>query len=137
MIEYKWQHTVEWGECDPAKIVFYPNIYRWFDKGSQNMMKFHGFGQEEMIERHGIVGFPLIETHARFVRPMKWGDELVIISRVEAHSRKTFKVAHNIFNSDEKSVTGYEIRFWGVKDQQLDGKLRAWEMPKDFVEMLS
>ncbi len=137
MIEFRWRHTVEWGECDPAQIVFYPNIYRWFDKGSHDMMKFHGFGQAEMIERYGIVGFPLIETRARFLRPMQFGDELVIVSRIESHTRKTFKVRHRIYNLDAESVSGYETRFWGIQDPQSGGRLRAWEMPEEFVVKLN
>ncbi len=26
--------TVEWGDCDPAGIVFYPNYFRWFNQGA-------------------------------------------------------------------------------------------------------
>ena len=86
------------------------------------MMKFHGFGQAEMIERYGIVGFPLIETRARFLRPMQFGDELVIVSRIESHTRKTFKVRHRIYNLDAESVSGYETRFWGIQDPQSGGR---------------
>ena len=135
MIEFEWNHLVEWGECDPAQIVFYPNIYRWFDKSSHDMMKHHGFGQAEMIERHGIVGFPLIETHAEFRKPMRWGDHLLITSGIESHSRKTFTVTHKIYNSDELCVHGHETRIWGIRDS--DNALCAWEMPEDFVKNLS
>ena len=24
--------TVNWGDCDPAGIVFYPNFYKWMDE---------------------------------------------------------------------------------------------------------
>jgi len=26
--------TVEFGDCDPAQIVFYPNYFRWMDAAS-------------------------------------------------------------------------------------------------------
>ena len=136
MIEHEWRHIVEWGECDPANIVFYPNIYRWFDKSSQDMMRENGFGQKQMIERYGIVGFPLIETHAEFKKPMRWGEELVIKSNVESHSRKTFTVRHEISNSGEICVRGYEIRFWGIRDAASGGTLRAGEMPEEFIRHL-
>ena len=98
------------------------------------MMKHHGFGQAEMMERYGIVGFPLIETHAEFRKPMRWGDYLLVMSRIESHSRKTFTVTHKIYNSDQLCVHGYETRIWGIRDS--DNALRAWEMPEDFVEKL-
>ena len=27
----RMQRTVEWGDCDPAGIIFYPTYYRWMD----------------------------------------------------------------------------------------------------------
>ena len=24
--------TVQWGDCDPYGIVFYPNFYKWMDR---------------------------------------------------------------------------------------------------------
>lgn len=101
------------------------------------MMKFHGFGQAEMINRYGIVGFPLIETHARFLRPMQWGDELTIVSRIESYSHKTFTVGHTILNSDIESANGYETRIWGIQEPQSGGKLRAREMPEEFMKKLA
>jgi len=135
VIEHQWKHTVEWGECDPAKIVFYPNIYAWFDKSTHDMLKIHGFGQSEMIERFNIVGFPLVETHAEYLRPMKWEQTVLIASQAESVSRKSFKVSHQISCGDGLCARGYEIRVWGIRDRQ-SGKLKAWNLPDDFVQRI-
>lgn len=132
MIQFEWRHKVEWGECDPAQIVFYPNIYRWFDKSTQDMMRHHGFGQAEMIERYGIVGFPLIETHAEFKRPMKWNDEVIVSSCIDSCSGRSFSITHQILRSDVLCVRGYEIRCWATHDQET-GKLTISQMPDDFM----
>lgn len=131
-MRYEWNHMVEWGECDPARIVFYPNIYRWFDKSSHDLMQFHGFAQADMIEQMGIVGYPLIETHAEFITPMKWNDSLTISSHIKSRTRKTFTVSHRIVNADVLSVEGYEIRCWGMRDEQ-NGKMFAMQLPEKFV----
>ncbi len=135
MIQFEWKHTVEWGECDPARIVFYPNIYRWFDKSSLDMMRCHGFGQAEMIEQYGIIGFPLIETHAQYKRPMRWNDEVVVSSCVDSYSGRSFTVTHRVFKSDVLCVVGYEIRCWGTRDGET-GKMKASEMPDEFVRAI-
>ncbi len=135
MIELSRKHTVEWGECDPAKIVFYPNIYTWFDKSTHDMLKAHGFGQCEMIEQFGIVGFPLIETHSEYLHPMQWEQTVSIISRVESCSQKTFKVSHQVSHGDRLCVQGYEVRVWGIRDEH-SGKLRAWSLPDEFVQSI-
>ena len=30
----RMHRTVEWGDCDPAGIIFYPTYYRWMDAAS-------------------------------------------------------------------------------------------------------
>jgi len=31
-----FQVTVEFGDCDPAQIVYYPNFFRWMDAASRH-----------------------------------------------------------------------------------------------------
>ena len=33
----RMQRTVEWGDCDPAGIIFYPTYYRWMDAASWHL----------------------------------------------------------------------------------------------------
>lgn len=136
MMRFSWTHNVEWGECDPAAIVFYPNIYRWFDKGAQDLMKAHGFGQAEMIEKFGIVGFPLIATHAEYKNPMRWGDEITVVSSIVKYSRKTFTVDHEVRHSNQLCVKGYEIRCWAMPDPKTDGKFCVIDLPPAFIHVL-
>ena len=139
MIESQWKHVVEWGECDPAGIVFYPNFYRWFDTSSHQMMKIHGFGQNEMISHYGIVGFPLIETHAEFLQPLRWEDQVTVRSSIQKHSRRTFTIQHKIYkltDTENLCVDGYEIRIWGIKDKET-GVLNSRDLPDEFIQYLT
>lgn len=137
-IDGQWLHCVEWGECDPAGIVFYPNFYRWFDASSHHMMNKHGFGQTKMISRYGIVGFALIDSGAEFIWPIQWEDEVLVSSRITKHSRKTMTVLHEIHvieNPQQLCVTGFEVRIWGMKDEKT-GTMKAWDLPDEFVRYL-
>lgn len=139
MIESQWKHVVEWGECDPAGIVFYPNFYRWFDTSSHQMMKIHGFGQNEMISHYGIVGFPLIETHAEFLQPLRWEDQVTVRSSIQKHSRRTFTIQHKIYKLTDTEilcVDGYEVRIWGIKDKAT-GVMNARDLPDEFTQYLA
>ena len=33
-LRHTTRFTVEFGDCDPAQIVFYPNYFRWMDAAS-------------------------------------------------------------------------------------------------------
>ena len=73
---------VAFGDCDPAGIVYYPNFYRWFDVSTQRMGDSVGLDLQSMRREHGWLGMPLVEAHARFVRPASHGDTIRIDTRV-------------------------------------------------------
>ncbi len=140
MISGNLWFRVEWGDCDPAGIVFYPNFYRWFDASCHAMMRNHDFGQAEMIARHGIVGFPLIEAHAEFILPVQWEDFVSVRSQIIDHSSRTFTVQHRVYKIDDNDddflcVDGHEVRFWGYMDRKMD-ELRARILPDEFIAAL-
>ena len=49
--------TVEWGHCDPANIVFYPNYFSWFDASTAHHFKVAGLPKPELVRQFGVVGF--------------------------------------------------------------------------------
>ena len=36
------EFTVEFGDCDPARIVFYPNFFRWMDSAARHYFEAAG-----------------------------------------------------------------------------------------------
>src|SRR5437773_755775 len=72
--------TVRWGETDPAGIVFYPRFFEWFDRGTEALFESLGLGWTVIFPRYGIVGVPIVESGARFVAPVRHGDEVGIRS---------------------------------------------------------
>lgn len=57
---------IEWGDCDPAGIVFYPRYLAFFDASTAYLFESVGLPQEQLAARYGIVGMPLIEVQAKF-----------------------------------------------------------------------
>src|SRR5208282_2141370 len=60
---------VEFGDCDPAKIVFYANYFRWFDQCTSALFRAAGLPLGELFKSYGVVGIPLVEARARFITP--------------------------------------------------------------------
>ena len=44
----RMQRTVEWGDCDPAGIIFYPTYYRWMDAASWHLFEQAGYSAARM-----------------------------------------------------------------------------------------
>lgn len=85
--------TVSFGDCDPAGIVFYPNVLRWADAAFHNFLRPHG-GHAALCQRLQAVGVGVIESTARFKTPLRDGDALGITTTVTDWGRKTLTVQH-------------------------------------------
>lgn len=72
------RRKIRFSHCDPAGIVYFPNLFDminsvvedWF--GDAIGLTF----QAMHLERR--VGFPIVDTRCRFLRPCHLGDELVL-----------------------------------------------------------
>lgn len=84
---------VTFGDCDPAGIVFYPNILRWADAGFHHLLRGHG-GHANLCKRLQALGVGLAESNARFLSPLRDGDLLEIDSAITEWGRKTLTVLH-------------------------------------------
>ena len=63
----RWTVSVQFGDCDPAGIVFFPNFSRWMDAASLAFFVDCGVPPwRELVKTRGIVGTPLLEIHTRF-----------------------------------------------------------------------
>jgi 4-hydroxybenzoyl-CoA thioesterase len=58
---------VQWGDCDPAGIVFYPRYFEWFDACSILLFeKATGMTKIKMLEKYAGAGLALVEADADF-----------------------------------------------------------------------
>ena len=68
---------VQFGDCDPAGIVFFPNFSRWMDEASLAFFMACGVPPwRELAKTRGIVGTPLLEIHTRFLKSATYGETI-------------------------------------------------------------
>jgi 4-hydroxybenzoyl-CoA thioesterase len=127
--------TVQWGDCDPAGIVYYPNFFRFFDQASWNLFARVGMTLPAMQAR-GAIGIPLADAEATFKVPCRYDDMLEIESWVSEWKERTFKVHHAVRKDGREHLHGYEIRFWGLKHPDDPQRLKAAAVPDDIREAL-
>ena len=126
---------VDWGDCDPAGIVFYPNFYRWMDRGFWLLFESRSLTLEALKCRFGVFGGPLVDTGATFVSPARMGDQLTVTSFVENWGRKSFRLRHEFTCKDKEIASGFETRVWGVK--KADGAISAGIIPDEVKALFS
>ena len=66
---------MQFGDCDPAGIVFFPNFSRWMDEASLAFFMACGVPPwRELVKTRGIVGTPLLEIHTKFFKAATYGE---------------------------------------------------------------
>ncbi len=131
---------VEWGECDPAGIIFNPNYYLWMDSGTHALIAAAGFDLFGEIYRDPLFrGCPLVASNMEFRRPLYLGDVAVCASRVEKFGNTSFTVAHEFFRGEEPEAVarGSEVRVWGYAEADAPTRLIATRMPDELRAALS
>ena len=89
------QLAIEWGHCDPAGIVFNPRFFEFFDASSWLLFEAAlGVKAQELTTTFDIVGIALVDARANFLKPVKFGDAVEIVSRVSEFRRTSFEVEH-------------------------------------------
>ena len=102
--------TVEWGDCDPANIVFFPRYFCWFDGSTAHHFRAAGLPKPELIRRYDVVGWPIVDARATFHVPSRFGDDLVIETRITRFGRSSFDVEHRLMRGEVLAVEGFEKR---------------------------
>lgn len=128
---------VEWGHCDPANIVFYPQYLIWFDGCTQALLERLGRPMVELFREQGVVGAPLVDVQARFIIPSGCGDELEALSGVSEWGRSSFTVRHRFLKGGALAVEGFEKRVWAAPHPDQPGRIKATPIPDAIRAVLS
>jgi YbgC/YbaW family acyl-CoA thioester hydrolase len=126
--------TVEWGDCDPAGIVFYPRYFAMFDASTAALFdRALGMRKAQMLETYGIVGIPMVDTRARFIAPASFGDQVTIESAVTEFRRSSFDVRHRLLRAEELLVEGSETRVWVARHPDDPKRIKAQPIPQEVI----
>ena len=129
MLKYALTIQISWGHCDPAKIVFYPNYFIWFDQSAHHLFDKAGANMSDLMDQYGVVGLPIVDAHAEFINPSKYGDEIEVTSWISEWSAKTLIVTHEIHNNGLLAVKGTEVRVWAKPYPDDPKRLQAQVIP--------
>ena len=129
MLKYTLTIQISWGHCDPAKIVFYPNYFIWFDQSAHHLFDKAGANMGVLMDQYGVVGLPIVDAHAEFIYPSKYGDEIEVTSWISEWREKTLIVTHEIHNNGLLAVKGTEVRVWAKPHPDDPKRLQAQVIP--------
>ena len=121
---------VEFGDCDPAGIVWFPNFFRWIDAASRNFFTQCGVPRwEETTRTLGVIGTPLVDTRSRFLKTASYGDTLAVHVTVKEWRDKSFVQAYRITREDDLIMECEEVRIFAATRNDGKNSIRAVPVP--------
>lgn len=133
-----YEIKVQFGDCDPAGIVFFPNFSKWMDAASLHFFMECGVPPwRELKKTTGIIGTPLLEIHTRFMRPATYGETLHVHTSIESWAAKTFVQKHVVMRGDTVLCEGRETRAFVIHPEDAPDRIKAIPVPEDIKALCS
>ena len=121
---------VQWGDCDPAGIIFYPTYFRWMDAAAWAFFDSLGYDAKRMREEHRAL--PLLSADCRFIAPAEQADRCEVRSRIARIGGKSFVLAHDVVRADGIMLaSGSETRVWARYANGPGTPMRGETIPDD------
>lgn len=121
---FEAEYTVSFGDCDPAGIVFYPNIFAWLDRTFHAYLRDVAGGHAAVCEALGLKGVGLTEADCKFRVPLTDGDELTVAIQSIDWGERGFHVYYEGRVGERTAFKAHEGRALFVEQ---DGRMRAGE----------
>jgi 4-hydroxybenzoyl-CoA thioesterase len=124
---------IEWGDCDPAGIVYFPRYFEFFDACTRALFERAGLFKRDMLKTYGIAGIPVVDMKARFMMPSRFGDDVVVESEISKWGKSSFVVRHRLMKDDgmAMAIECFETRVWVAHPNDDAEKFEARSIPDE------
>jgi 4-hydroxybenzoyl-CoA thioesterase len=125
---------IEWCDCDPAGIIYYPRYFQIFDTCTTVLIeRALGMNKIDFLKVYNFVGYPVLETRARFHKPTRYGDEVAIETKLVEYGRSSFKIEHRLSKGEMLAAEGFETRVWSARDPDDPERIKAQPIPEAVI----
>jgi len=125
---------IEWSDCDPAGIIFYPRYFEIFDTGTTALFeRAFGMSKIDYLKAFDFAGHPVAQTRARFRQPTRFGDDIAIETKLVECGEQALKLEHRISKGGALAVEGFETRIWLTRDAADPWRTQRGLIPKEVI----
>ena len=129
---------IEWGDCDPAGIIFYPRYFAMFDAATTYLLeRAIGMPKFEYLKAYNFLGHPIVETRAIFRVPNRYGEEITIESAVVACGRSSMKIEHRLAKAGVLAAEGFETHVFVARDPDDPARMKSQPIPAEVMARLT
>lgn len=125
---FEWPVRVYYEDTDAQGVVYYANYFRFLERARTEWLRSLGVDQVRMMQAERRI-FVVVSTHAEFLAPARFNDEIVVTAGLAGLSRATFDIDQKIFRGDALLLES------GVKVALLDADtLKPQRVPQSLFE---
>jgi acyl-CoA thioester hydrolase len=129
---FEWPVRVYYEDTDAQGVVYYANYFRFMERARTEWLRALGVDQKKMLDDDRKI-FVVVSTHAEFVAPAAFNDELVVTACLGKLTRASFEIKQNIYR--ESRDDGDVLLRGGVKAAFLDADtMKPQRVPASFFE---
>jgi|SRR5579872_1310626 len=125
---------IEWGDCDPAGIVYFPRYFEYFDICTNALFERAGFFKPTMLKSYGIAGIPVVDMKTTFMSPSRFGEDVIVESSIPKWGKSSFVVQHRLMKGDALAIESFETRVWVAHPDGDPEKFEARAIPSEVKE---
>jgi acyl-CoA thioester hydrolase len=125
--EHHFALTVYFEDTDTAGVVYYANYLKFMERARSDMLRAVGVNQAEVLHR-GEGAYYVAECNIRYNQPARLGEDLHVISSVEAVRAVSVLIHQRVMRGEEQLADAR------VTAAFLDANGRPQRQPKDWVE---
>ena len=122
---------MRYAETDQMGVAYHGGYFAWFEVGRTDLLRGRGLTYRE-LEHEGL-RLPVIETHARFLRPAFYDDMLEIRTELQALSGARVAFAYEV----HREGTAGPIATGSTSHAAVDLRGRPRRLPTDLRRRLS
>jgi 4-hydroxybenzoyl-CoA thioesterase len=92
----------------------------------------------EFLKHYKFQGYPMVDTRAKFLKPAKFGDDIVIETKIAEFRRSSFDVQHRLTLDGALCVECFDTRVWVARTSADDpDSIKAKPIPPEVIAKLS
>ena len=129
---FRRQMIVEFGHCDPARMVTPKHLFEYFDNGTWSLFEAAlGVNRQDFLNVFGIL--PLVDVRLDYRTSVSFGEHIEIASRVAEFRRSSSDVEHQVLRGGDVAAIGGETRVWAVRNEDDPEKISARPIPPEVI----
>lgn len=113
---FRYERLLQWSECDPAGIIFFPHYARWMVDGVNLLLLALGVDPVGTTEAGAQRGLPSTGLTMRFLAPARLHDRLVHEIAVTMIGSKSLSFTHRFLRGEHCLAEADETRVWAESD---------------------